>query len=79
MKLKGKSKYLSETLDLIVNNGSVTSRDLPPVPGPKRKPGDWHRSVPRWALEYHFGVGNLAVVNRLSNFQRVYDLPDASY
>lgn len=76
MKLKEKSKYLSEVHELIANNGAVTSRDLPPVAGPKRKPGDWHRSVPRWALEYHFGVGNLAVVKRLSNFQRVYDLPE---
>ncbi|MFT5500041.1 MAG: hypothetical protein ACI88G_000167 [Woeseiaceae bacterium] len=76
MKLKGKSKYLSQALDLIVDKGAVTSRDLPPVAGPKRKAGDWHRSVPRWALEYHFGLGKLAVVNRLANFQRVYDLAE---
>ena len=75
-KLKGKSRYLSEIFDLIKKTGSVTSQDLPPVAGPKRKPGDWHRSVPRWALEYHFGKGNLAVVARLSNFQRVYDLSE---
>ena len=37
---------------------------------------DWHRSVPRSALEYHFGWGNLAVRRRLRNFQRVYDLTD---
>ena len=75
-KLKGKSKYLSQVYDLIINQGAITSQDLPPVPGPKRKPGDWHRSLPRWALEYHFGNGAVAVANRLPNFQRVYDLPE---
>ena len=75
-KLKGKSKYLSQTIDLISNNGAMTSQDMPPVPGPKRKPGDWHRSLPRWALECHFGRGAVAVADRLPNFQRVYDLPE---
>lgn len=76
MKLKGKSKYLSKIYALVKENGAVVSQDLPPMAGPKRKPGDWHRSVPRWALEYHFGFGKLAVANRLANFQRVYDLPE---
>jgi uncharacterized protein YcaQ len=74
-KLKDNSKYLSQIYDLILENGAVTSRDLPPVKGPKRKPGDWHRSMPRWALECHFGSGALAVADRMPNFQRVYDLP----
>jgi uncharacterized protein YcaQ len=76
LKLKGKSKYLEQIFDLIVKNGPVTSQDLPPIAGPKRKPGDWHRSVPRWALEVHFGSGKLAVADRLPNFQRIYDLPE---
>jgi uncharacterized protein YcaQ len=75
-KLKRKSRYLKEVLDLINNNGAVCSQDLPPVAGPKRRPGDWHRSLPRWALECHFGAGALAVADRLPNFQRVYDLPE---
>ena len=75
-KLKGKSKYLSQVLELINYNGALTSQDLPPVAGPKRKPGDWHRSLPRWALECHFGRGAVAVADRLPNFQRVYDLPE---
>ena len=54
----------------------MTSQDMPPVPAPKRKPGDWHRSLPRWALECHFGRGEVAVADRLPNFQRVYDLPE---
>ena len=76
MKLKGKSRYLSEIYEIIKENGEVTSGDLPPVSGPARRQGDWHRSVPRWALECHFGAGKLAVVRRLPNFQRVYDLPE---
>ena len=75
-KLKGKSKYLAQILDLIIVSGAVKSQDLPPVAGPKRRPGDWHRSLPRYALECHFGSGELAVADRLPNFQRVYDLPE---
>ncbi len=75
MKLKNKEKYLSEVIDLVTERGPVTARDLPQLPGPARKPGDWHRSLPRWALEFHFGRGDVAVANRLPNFQRQYDLP----
>ena len=76
MKLRGKKKYLAKVLETVQEKGAVTSNDLPPVPGPKRKPGDWHRSLPRWALEYHFGNGDVSVANRLPNFQRIYDLPE---
>ena len=75
-KLRNRQAYLAAVLDQVRRDGAVTAGDLPPVPGPKRKPGDWHRSVPRWALEYHFARGDLAVVKRLPNFQRVYDLPE---
>jgi uncharacterized protein YcaQ len=75
-RLKGKSKYLKQVIELIANIGAATSQDMPPVPGPARRPGDWHRSLPRWALECHFGSGRVAVVDRLPNFQRVYDLPE---
>ncbi len=74
-RLKGKSKYLRQVLEVVNNNGAVTAQDLPPLPGPKRRTGDWHRSLPRWALECHFGSGEVAVADRLPNFQRVYDLP----
>jgi uncharacterized protein YcaQ len=76
MRLPNREKYLGEVLDFVRQSGPVTSHDLPPVPGPKRRPGDWHRSVPRWALEVHFGRGAVAVTERMSNFQRVYDLPE---
>lgn len=76
MKLRGRSEYLKQVLRIVEEQGPVTSNELPPLPGPKRKAGDWHRSVPRWALEYHFGHGAVAVANRLPNFQREYDLPE---
>ena len=76
MKLRGRGEYLRQVLRIVEERGPVTSNDLPPVPGPKRRAGDWHRSVPRWALEYHFGSGSVAVANRLPNFQREYDLPE---
>ncbi len=76
MKLPNRDKYLQEVLQQVERTGGLTANDLPAVPGPRRKAGDWHRSVPRWALEYHFGCGALAVAKRLPNFQRVYDLPE---
>ena len=69
-------KYLEAVLAHVRREGAITSNDLPPVDGPKRKAGDWHRSIPRWALEQHFGRGELAVTHRLPNFQRVYDLSE---
>lgn len=74
--MKDRDRYLDRVLDQVRRDGPLTSNDLPPVEGPARKPGDWHRSIPRWALEFHFGRGKLAVKQRLTNFQRVYDLPE---
>ncbi len=74
-RIRNRTAYLDAALQQVESDGAITASDLPPVPGPKRKPGDWHRSIPRWALEYHFAKGNLAVADRLPNFQRVYDLP----
>jgi len=68
--------YLRGILEQVTSSGSVTANDLPEaVSVRRRKPGDWHRPVQRWALEHHFGRGQLGVRRRLSNFQRVYDLP----
>lgn len=75
-KLGVDSGYLDQVIEIVRQKGPVTSRDLPPFDEPKRKPGEWHRSVPRWAIEYHFGAGRVAVADRLPNFQRVYDLPE---
>ncbi|MEQ8206978.1 MAG: crosslink repair DNA glycosylase YcaQ family protein [Woeseia sp.] len=82
-RMRNHQKYLADVLAQVHEQGAVTANDLPPVAGPSRKAGDWHRSIPRWALEHHFGRGDLAVSHRLTNFQRVYDLPerliDAAY
>ena len=75
-KLRDRKDYLEAVLEQVRCEGALTASDLPPLPGPQRKPGDWHRSIPRWALEYHFARGDLAVSHRLPNFQRVYDLPE---
>jgi uncharacterized protein YcaQ len=75
-KLRSRKAYLDAVLKQVQKDGALTANDLPPAPGPRRNPGDWHRSMPRWALEYHFARGDLVVANRLPNFQRVYDLPE---
>jgi uncharacterized protein YcaQ len=75
MKIKGKRKYLETALEAVKESGPIVSGDLPPLPAPKGKPGDWNRPVSRWALEVHFGHGNVSVAGRLPNFQRLYDLP----
>ena len=75
MKIRGKQKYLETVLQQVAEDGALCSNELPPMAGPKRKPGDWHRSVPRWALEVHFGHGNVSVAGRKPNYQRIYDLP----
>ncbi len=75
-KLPGRKGYLAAILKHVADHGETTAHDLPAVDGPARKPGDWHRSIPRWAIEHHFGTGKLAVRRRRKNFQRVYDLPE---
>ena len=75
-RLPNRRQYLDRVLAQVREEGALTAHDLPPVPGPRRKPGDWHRSIPRWALEHHFGCGRLAVARRLPNFQRVYDVAE---
>tara|TARA_R110002096_G_scaffold161007_3_gene327391 strand:- start:37055 stop:38260 length:1206 start_codon:yes stop_codon:yes gene_type:complete len=75
-KLPQRDQYLRQIIEQVTELGATTAHDLPPVDGPARKPGDWHRSVPRWAIEHHFGTGRLAVRRRKKNFQRVYDLPE---
>lgn len=76
MKIRNRAAYLDAVLKQVKLNGAVTANDLPPVAAPRGKAGDWHRSVPRAALDYHFGHGSLAVAHRLPSFQRVYDLPE---
>ncbi len=69
-------RYLEAVLEHVRRDGPLSASDLPAVDGPRRRPGEWHRSIPRWALELHFGRGRLAVAGRRANFQRLYDLPE---
>jgi uncharacterized protein YcaQ len=56
----------------------------PLMPDDVREPGDatrripnaWNDSVPRAALEAHFGRGLLAIADRKPNFARAYDLAE---
>ncbi len=74
--LRGRQAYLDAVLDKVRHDGAVTANDVPQVPRRRGKPGDWHRPMSRLALEYHFARGDLAIRDRLPNFQRVYDLPE---
>jgi uncharacterized protein YcaQ len=72
-RMPDRDNYLQGILQHVDRHGATCSHELPKIAGPKRKVGDWHRSIPRWGLEHHFGTGDLAVRHRLRNFQRVYD------
>jgi uncharacterized protein YcaQ len=74
--LEDPQAYLRSIMRQVRRQGPVTASDLPAAESLPSKPGDWHRPVQRWALEHHFGRGRLAVRKRLSNFQRVYELPE---
>ena len=74
--LRDSEEYLANILKQVRQSGPITAHELPALESPKRKPGDWHKSMPRRALEIHFGKGELGVSRRLPNFQRVYDLSE---
>ena len=74
--LRDPDAYLRDILDQVRDRGAVVASDLPDAESLPRSPGAWHRPVQRWALEDHFGRGELAIRKRLANFQRVYDLPE---
>jgi uncharacterized protein YcaQ len=76
MQLRRRDAYLRTALETVRERGPVVAADLPAMPGPARRHGDWYRSVARSALEYHFGHGHVAVAGRLPSFQRKYDLPE---
>lgn len=70
--------YVKHVLREVRTRGPLTSDDLDPPAGVARRTirGAWSRSVPRATLEAHFGMGRLAIADRLANFQRVYDLTE---
>jgi len=66
--------YIDWVLDQVRARGPLLANDVPEPDGAVRRiPGAWNDSVPRAALEAHFGRGLLAIANRLPNFARVYD------
>jgi len=73
--LEDEHAYLDSMLERIRTEGALTASDFEDPLELRRKAGQWHRSVPRHALELHFGHGRLSVDKRLGNFQRRYDLP----
>jgi uncharacterized protein YcaQ len=75
--MKKHPDYAAWVLEHVKDNGPVTAEDMPDREGVARRiPNSWARSVPRAALESHFGQGRLAVVERKPNFARVYDLAE---
>lgn len=69
--------YFDSILETVRVQGALSAADLDPPPGVARKlQKTWIGTVPRAALETHFGRGALAVVDRLPSMARVFDLPE---
>ena len=73
--LEQNRKYVEWVLDEVRARGPLTANDLKEPDGVPRRQGTWwNRSVPRLVLEGHFGLGRVAVTQRLPDFSREYDL-----
>ncbi len=77
--LKQQSSYVAWALEEIRARGPLSAEDLPESDGMPRRMADkwgWGMNLKNQVLEAHFGFGRLAVVERLPNFARVYDLAE---
>jgi uncharacterized protein YcaQ len=75
--LKKLATYMAGVLDHVREKGAATADDLPSPAGMSRRiPESWYGTVPRAALEAHFGAGRLVVRERRPNFSRAFDLPE---
>lgn len=77
--LERSSGYLARTLEEIRARGPLSADDLPEPDGLPHRMSDklsWGLNLKSRTLEAHFGFGRLAVVERLPNFARVYDLAE---
>ena len=75
--LKKLGAYMAGVLDHVRDKGPATADDLPSPEGMSRRiPQSWYGTVPRAALEAHFGAGRLVVRERRPNFSRAFDLPE---
>src|ERR1039457_4911813 len=69
--------YIDWVLDQVRTRGPLVAGDLrEPDAAMRRIPGAWFGSVPRAALEAHFGRGLLGIADRRPNFARAYDLAE---
>jgi uncharacterized protein YcaQ len=69
--------YIDWVLDQVRRRGPLVAGDLREPDGAMRRiPGAWFGSVPRAALEAHFGRGRLGIADRRPNFARAYDLAE---
>jgi uncharacterized protein len=69
--------YIDWVLEQVRTRGPLVADDLrEPDGGMRRIPGAWFSSVPRAALEAHFGRGLLGIADRRPNFARAYDMAE---
>lgn len=67
--------YAAWVLDVVREHGPLAAAAIPRRDGVgHRLPESWIGTVPRAALEAHFGAGRVAIAGRLPNFTRLYDL-----
>ena len=77
--LEQQSSYVAWALEEIRARGPLSTEDLPEPDGAPHRVSDkwgWGMNLKNQVLEAHFGFGRLAVVERLPNFARVYDLAE---
>jgi uncharacterized protein len=77
--LEQQSSYVARALEEIRERGPLSAEDLPEPDWTLRRTSDkwgWSMNLKIQVLEAHFGFGRLAVVERLPNFARVYDLAE---
>ncbi len=77
--LEQRSSYVAGALEEIRARGPLSADELPEPHGLPRRMSDksgWGMNLKSQVLEAHFGFGRLAVVERLPNFARVYDLAE---
>ena len=70
-------EYFASVLEEVRDRGPLTAEELhAPAGVDRRLDRAWVGTIPRAALETHFGRGTLAVVDRKPNMARVFDLPE---
>ena len=75
--LEKHADYAAWVVEQVRERGALTADDFPVPEGvADRIPGAWHGSVQRAVLEAHFGRGVMAVMERRSDFSRVYELAE---